>query len=128
LQPCNKTMDYKFINTEYLNTVSAGDPEIISDIVVMFKDQSVEIYNEMKSSLAAGDFAMLGSLAHKAKSSVMIMGMNDLAAMLKTLEIQAKNSQESGLYKSYIERFRAETEAAVVELEDLVKNWQKNNE
>lgn len=121
-------MDYKFINTEYLNTVSGGDPEIMREIVVMFKDQSVEIYNEMKSSLAANDFAMIASMAHKAKSSVLIMGMNDLASMLKTLELQAREGQESGLYKSYIERFRAETDSAITELEDLVKNKQKSTE
>jgi HPt (histidine-containing phosphotransfer) domain-containing protein len=126
LQSCNKTMDYKFINTEYLNTVSGGDPEIMSEIVVMFKDQSVEIYNEMESSLADNNFAMIASLAHKAKSSVLIMGMNDLANMLKTLELQAKGGQEPGLCKSFIERFKAETDAAVTELEDLIKNKQKS--
>ena len=121
-------MDYKFINTEYLNTVSGGDLAIMCEIVAMFKDQSVEIYNEMKSSLAVNDFAMIASLAHKAKSSVLIMGMNDLANMLKTLEIQAKGVQEPGLLKSFIERFKAETDAAVAELEDLVKNELKSTE
>ncbi len=121
-------MDYKFINTEYLSTVSGGDTEVMGEIVMMFKDQSVEIYNEMKSSLAVNNFAMIASLAHKAKSSVLIMGMNDLANMLKTLEIQAKEGKETGLYKSYIERFKADTDSAVTELEDLVKNKQKSTE
>jgi HPt (histidine-containing phosphotransfer) domain-containing protein len=119
-------MDYKFINTEYLSTVSGGDAEIMGEIVLMFKDQSVEIYNEMKSSLAVNNFAMIASLAHKAKSSVLIMGMNDLADVLKTLELQAREGQESELYQSSVERFKADTEAAVKELEDLVKNKQKS--
>ena len=48
----------------------------------------------------------LGLLAHKAKSSVSIMGMNDLAIMLKTFELQAKEDKESGLYESYILRLK----------------------
>jgi len=113
-------MDYKFINTEYLDSVSGGDPEIIREIVIMFKDQSIEIYNEMTSHFSEKNYVSLGLLAHKAKSSVAIMGMNDLALMLKTFELQAKEGKESELYESYIKRFKVETDAAVKELEDLV--------
>jgi HPt (histidine-containing phosphotransfer) domain-containing protein len=115
-------MDYKFINIEYLDSVSGGDPEIIKDIVLMFKEQSIEIYKEMQSLLAEKKYTLLGSLAHKAKSSVLIMGMNDLGLMLKTLELDAKEGSGSELYESYVTRFRVETDAAVKELEDLVVN------
>ena len=53
-------MDYKFINMEYLDSVSGGDPGIIIEIVDMFRDQSVEIYTEMKSLLAAKNYLNLG--------------------------------------------------------------------
>ena len=49
------------------------------------------------------------------------MGMNDLAQMLKTFELQAKEGKESQLYDSYIKRFKRETGEAVIELEDLIK-------
>jgi HPt (histidine-containing phosphotransfer) domain-containing protein len=120
-------MDYKFINIEYLNTVSGGDPDIISEIVVMFKEQSVDIYKEMKNQLFVKKYNLLGSLAHKAKSSVLIMGMNDLAIMLKSLEVLAKEGKESELFESYIERFRTETDGAVTELEDFINNNIKRN-
>jgi HPt (histidine-containing phosphotransfer) domain-containing protein len=114
-------MDYKFINTEYLDSVSGGDPEITNEIVVMFREQSVEIYNEMNLHLAAKNYHALGMLAHKAKSSVAIMGMNDLASMLKSFELQAKEDKEPEKYASYIDRFKMETDGAVTELETLVK-------
>ena len=113
-------MDYKFINTEYLDSVSGGDPEIIREIVIIFKDQVIEIYNEMKSHFSAKNYNSLGLLAHKAKSSASIMGMNDLALMLKTFELQAREGKKSELYESYITRYKTETEAAVKELEDLI--------
>lgn len=115
-------MDYKFINTEYLLSVSGGDREITLELVTMFREQSEEIYNEMKSKLSEGNFIFLGQLAHKAKSSVAIMGMNELAAMLKTFELQAKEGKESELYESYISKFKSDTDSALIELEDFLNN------
>jgi HPt (histidine-containing phosphotransfer) domain-containing protein len=115
-------MDYKFIKMEYLDSVSGGDPGIINEIVVIFKEQSVEIYNEMKSLLAVKNYTSLGLLAHKAKSSVAIMGMSKLAEMLKTFELQAKEGKESELYGSYIERFFSDSQEAIRELDDLISN------
>jgi HPt (histidine-containing phosphotransfer) domain-containing protein len=115
-------MDYKFINPEYLDSVSGGDPEIIREITNMFKDQSIEIYNEMKSHLSEKNYTSLGLLAHKAKSSVAIMGMNDLALILKTFEQDAKEGNGSELYESYLLKFKTETEGAFRELDDLLNN------
>lgn len=112
-------MDYKFINTEYLDSVSGGDREITLEIVKMFSEQTVEIYDEMKSLLASEKYHLLGLLAHKAKSSVAIMGMDDLSSMLKTFEQQAKESRETELYADYIERFRRDTDSAIIELNDF---------
>ena len=115
-------MDYKFINMEYLDSVSGGDPEVTREIVKLFREQAVEICTEMRSNYSRKNYDFLGQLAHKAKSSVAIMGMNDLALMLKSFELMAREGKESELYESYIERFKAETDAAVIELEDLLNN------
>jgi HPt (histidine-containing phosphotransfer) domain-containing protein len=115
-------MDYKFINTEYLDSVSGGDSEIVLEIVTMFRQQVEEMYKEMKALLAEKKFQALGMLAHKAKSSVAIMGMSELASLLKTFELQAKEEKETEKYESYIARFRNDTCEAVKELDHLVSN------
>jgi HPt (histidine-containing phosphotransfer) domain-containing protein len=120
-------MDYKFINMEYLDSVAGGDTSIINEIVAMFKDQAVEIHNEMSSLHDAKNFTSLGLLAHKAKSSVAIMGMKDLADMLKTFELQAKEGKQPELYKSYIDRFKNDTSEAIKELDDLISNRLNSN-
>ena len=120
-------MDYKFIKMDYLDSVSGGDTGIIEELALIFKEQSVEIYNEMRSFLESQNYKSLGLLAHKAKSSVAIMGMNELADMLKTFELQAMEGKEPQLYESYIQRFKIETQEAVVELDDIISNRLKNN-
>jgi HPt (histidine-containing phosphotransfer) domain-containing protein len=115
-------MDYKYINTEYLDSVSAGDNDTIIEIVSMFREQAVEFQNEMKDLLASKDYYSLGLLAHKAKSSVLIMGMNNLGDLLKTFELQAKEGKETARYESYIAKFVNDTNEAVKELDDLISN------
>jgi HPt (histidine-containing phosphotransfer) domain-containing protein len=115
-------MDYKFINMEYLDSVSGGESGIIEEIAAIFKEQSVEIYNEMKSYLVSKNYTSLGLLAHKAKSSVAIMGMASLAEMLKTFELQAREGKEPQLYEHYLERFKSETEGAIQELDGIISN------
>jgi HPt (histidine-containing phosphotransfer) domain-containing protein len=115
-------MTYQYINPEYLDSVSAGDTEIVQELVDMFRSQIEETQNEMRILLHKKDFNSLGLLAHKAKSSVLIMGMKDLGSLLKTFEFQAREGIESHKYESYIERFTHETSEAVKELETLVNN------
>jgi HPt (histidine-containing phosphotransfer) domain-containing protein len=120
-------MEYKFIKTDYLESVSEGDPEIIREITSIFKDQVVEMYNEMVALLEQGNYSSLGFLAHKAKSSVAIMGMDDLAIMLKNFELQAKDGKGNENYESYIKRFKYETDGAVLELESLISKLPSKN-
>lgn len=115
-------MDYKFINTEYLDSISGGDNEIIREIVVIFGEQVIEFKDQMKVLLAKRNYQALGLLAHKAKSSVAIMGMENLAAMLNTFELQAKDGKETEKYESYLAMFADETSGAVKELNDLLDN------
>lgn len=118
-------MEYKYINPEYLESVSSGDPGIIKEVVSMFGEQILEVSDQMNSLLEKKDFQNLGLLAHKVKSSVSIMGMNDLALMLKTFELQAREGREPELYRGYIDRFSRETSEAFSELQDLISTRYK---
>lgn len=119
-------MDYKFINTEYLDSVTGGDADLISEIANLFKEQIVEFYRDMVTLLGKKNYYALGLLAHKAKSSVAIMGMNDLALMLKNFELLAKDGKETEKYESFIERFKNDTREAAKELNNLVNNAKKS--
>ena len=115
-------MDFKFINTEYLESVSGGDMEVISELISIFKEQVSEMADEMDSLYGKGDYYNLGLLAHKAKSSVAIMGMDDLADMLKKFELQAKEGTATDKYPEFINRFKEQTVNAVTELDRFMKN------
>jgi HPt (histidine-containing phosphotransfer) domain-containing protein len=115
-------MDYKFINTEYLEMVAGGDSDLLKELISMFSDQVSEFNSEMKIRLREKNYHALGNLAHKAKSSVAIMGMDSLANMLKNFELQAKEDKNTDKYETYISRFESDTKSALEELNALINN------
>lgn len=113
-------MDYKYINTDYLEMVAGGDKELLMELISMFRDQVAEFISEMKLLFNDKNYYALGNLAHKAKSSVAIMGMDSLANMLKNFELQAKDGKNIEKYELYISRFENDTLAAIAELDMLI--------
>jgi HPt (histidine-containing phosphotransfer) domain-containing protein len=115
-------MVYKFINTEYLEMVTGKDRVITAELAGIFFQQVDEFYSAMKSFNNSGSYSELGQIAHKAKSSVAIMGMERLAGMLKQLELDAKTGINSEGYHIVLTTFREDTFEAVKELKDYLVN------
>ncbi len=102
----------------YLTSMAGGNPEIIKEMIQIFIEQVEEYIKEMHKYLDEKDYISLGKLAHKSKSSVAIMGMNDLATELKTLELLAKESKEPEKYSMMVENFESQCKTAISELQE----------
>lgn len=109
----------------YLKEMSGGNRDLIFEMISIFRDQVKEFLQGMDEHLEKKEYELLGKLAHKAKSSISIMGLNDLAADLKKLELSAKAGTETEKYPLIIERFRKETAEAEIELDEIIKNSEK---
>jgi len=114
-------MEYKIFKPQYLEEVTGGDPEIRDEIVTIFKEQIPEFVTEMKQLLEKKMFFELGLLAHKAKSSVAIMGMDETANMLKTLELQAKKGESTEDYTGFVSRFENDTTLVLTEIDHYLR-------
>jgi len=104
----------------YLNNLTGGSKPLIEEMVKIFEDQVSEFSDELNTLLKKEDWPALGKLAHKAKSSVAIMGMNELADDLKNLELLARESKETNTYKTTIEKFNKQCSEAIVELNNYI--------
>ncbi|TFH39144.1 MAG: Hpt domain-containing protein [Bacteroidia bacterium] len=109
------------VNVSYIEEVCGKDKEIIAEMVKIFCDQVPEIIQELKENYSSGNYYELGLVAHKAKSSVAIMGMTDLSGKLKELELKAKAGEEKHLYKGYIDDYLLQTAEAISELNEYLK-------
>ncbi|MFO7575880.1 MAG: Hpt domain-containing protein [Bacteroidales bacterium] len=113
-------MNYNYINTGYLEMVTGGSREITEELISIFRQQAEEFYQQMSHLFHNGNYKELGLLAHKAKSSVAIMGMEGLASLLKELETKARTGLNSENYSEVITKFHIETSEAIKELEQYV--------
>ncbi len=110
--------NFKYVNLDYLKSMAGDNEDLIGEMVDIFVKQIPE-FNEILDSLyEKEDWYNLGMQAHKAKSSVAIMGMDGLAAMLKEFELLAKESKSPERYPEFIRRFKEETALAVEELNE----------
>jgi HPt (histidine-containing phosphotransfer) domain-containing protein len=114
-------MAYRYINTGYLEMVSGGDREITSELIDIFCQQSEEFYEDMQALYKSESYIELGHIAHKAKSSVAIMGIESLAARLKHLELNAHSGDDLPGYLQIIDDFRHDTTMAIEELKEYLK-------
>lgn len=105
-----------FTNLTYLRTITEGDTESVRELIILFLEQIPEFIGNLKKFLAEGRYTELGNEAHKAKSSVMIMGMDDLGNDMKTLQLATISKTEVETYAQYVSKFEFQCLAAVEEL------------
>lgn len=101
----------------YLKTMSGGDSKFIREMIELFREQIDEYKAIMPDLLQNKKYDELSKIAHKAKSSVAVMGMTEVAEVLKNLEILAQGGQEVEQYESMIDQFLDQSQLALKELE-----------
>ena len=105
----------------YLESMSGNNTDFIAEMVSIFRGQIDEYMVQLPALLEKSDFKNLSKVAHKAKSSVAIMGMTKEADLMKNLEIFAQNEIEVFKYKEWIDTFIKNSALALDELDAYLK-------
>nr|WP_321451852.1 Hpt domain-containing protein [uncultured Carboxylicivirga sp.] len=109
--------NYKHIDLAYLESITDGNKEIIQELITIFIEQIPEFVEDFETGLKQHDWKKIAAAAHKAKSSVLSMGINELGNIdLKNLELIAKQMlldkyNESGEPSSEIEQLKRTLES-----------------
>ena len=106
----------EIVDLTYIREMSGDSQDIIKEMIQIFLEQVPEFLEEMNSCHSREDWHNLGMIAHKAKSSVAIMGMTKESDDLRTLEILAREGKEAEKYLPIIESFEESCNKAVKEL------------
>jgi HPt (histidine-containing phosphotransfer) domain-containing protein len=91
-------------------------------MVEMFFAQVDEFKTNLNKYLEEKKWAELGKEAHKAKSSVLIVGMDDLGKNLKKLQLLTEEEKEIETYPDYVKMFEEQCDAAIEELKEELNN------
>jgi len=105
-------------NLEYLNEITGGEAEVLKEFIEMFFEQLIEFRTGMSHYLETKKWKELGELAHKAKSSVMTFGMNDLGHRLKDLQLKTQRLEDIDSYPEYVNEFLQMMNIAEEELKE----------
>lgn len=112
----------RYTNLDYLKEITGGEAEIMKEFIQMFFDQLPEFRDGLSRYLSEKKWKELGELAHKAKSSVMTFGMNDLGHRLKELQLKTQKLEDIETYEGHVREFMETIAQAETELkEDLSK-------
>ena len=106
-----------FTNLEYLRNITESYPKSMREIILLFMEQIPELIKNMKMDLNDKNYIQLGKDAHKAKSSVMVMGMDELGQELKGLQLDTVYGTGKEDYVNHVKRFEEQCNRAIEELE-----------
>lgn len=115
--------DLDHINLDYLEAIADGSKEIINELIEIFLDQVPEFTDGLSEGFQSKNWNEIAALAHKAKSSVVSMGMKTLGEVhLKNLELLAKNRRIKEIEGQYAE-LPPEIESEIINLKQNLESY-----
>ncbi len=112
-----------YTNLEYLKKMTDGNKEIIREMIELFLAQVPGFIHNLNACYANQQYEALGKEAHKAKSSLQIMGMGELEKEMKTFQHKTIEKIDVESYPDYIRKFEIQCEVAKAELLAALENF-----
>ncbi len=111
----------------YLQQMTGNDSEMIKSMIELFLHQLAEMRGDFELLLKQKDWSELSRLAHKIKSSSLVMGIEQLTNDMKELELLAKEGKNIEKYPDYIDRFKTTADLVEVELTMFLDSHENKN-
>ncbi len=86
--------EYKLIDLSYLEQVCGGNKAMVLKMIDLFVDQTPKQVEGMQRYLKEENWQEFFNVAHKAKSSLAMMGVKSLQRSMENLEDYSKNRRE----------------------------------
>ena len=101
---------------KYLQKMTDNNSGVMKEMIELFLHQLTEMKEDIKLLVANKNWVELSRLAHKIKSSALVMGIEQMSNEMKELEFLAKEGKNIEKYPDYIERFNAMADITEAEL------------
>lgn len=113
-------LQLKYISLDYLES-SINNKDFIIKILDVFIEELPKIEKRMKGALKDSNYEELSEIAHKAKSSVAILGMNNEKEEMRKLEFDALSSENINSYEERVNSFLINCQGALEDIEKIKK-------
>jgi PAS domain S-box-containing protein len=99
-----KSNNKKSFDLEYLNKISRGDQEFLSDMIHLFIKTIPPSLHSMREAYNNKDFVALNAVAHRIRPSIKDMGISEIFNDLKQVEILSIKDNQSILLPQYLDK------------------------
>ena len=89
--------NYQYVNLDYLNLMTDGDDDMKKVMIDMLFEELPQELTKMNELYAAGDLEELKAVSHQMKSTLAVIGNDQMTNANKTLEATLKDG--SGTHK-----------------------------
>ncbi|MDA3892123.1 MAG: response regulator [Salinivirgaceae bacterium] len=110
---------FKYVDLSYIESIGDNDGKFQNELIQIFRNQIPILIQQMTDSLNESNYDELGAIAHKAKSSVAMLGIKELRNDMETLEHDAKNLENVASFPEIIKRFSSISKIVLNEIKDL---------
>lgn len=117
---------FKYIDMSYLNKLTKSDPNLMSDMIKAYLEQTPSLILSIKQSLVDKDWKKLQAAIHKMIPSFSIMGINpDALSMAKKIHEYAYTIEINEEINELVLELEKNCSQACLELEDELKKIKK---
>jgi CheY-like chemotaxis protein len=117
---------FKYIDMSYLNKLTKSDPNLMSDMIKAYLEQTPSLILSIKQSLVDKDWKKLQAAIHKMIPSFSIMGINpDALSMAKKIHEYAYTIEINEEINELVLELEKNCSQACIELENELKKIKK---
>ncbi len=106
------------INLDNLRMISKDDKGFISEIIVLFIEETRKALVEMNSLLLVGEFDRISAIAHKLKVAPMLFGAREFSQTLENVYASSLSIPNAILIRAYL----SEADQQFLEISSLLLN------
>jgi HPt (histidine-containing phosphotransfer) domain-containing protein len=109
------------IDLTYLESIAAGDKDFIKEMLQMFKKISLSEMEKMEKFHTEKNWVMIGSLAHKIKAPIQMLGDIDAVELIINLEKSGKDKNIDNNVPELLIKTKEKLLQLINDVEELIK-------
>jgi HPt (histidine-containing phosphotransfer) domain-containing protein len=111
----------KKFEVSLLNKRTGYDPELMKEMFLVFKEKYQEYFDLLRIRFNNNDWVGVSEIAHRAKSSVAIMGMESIREAFDKMESITSNGNEMANFETHLNNLHNDVIDAISQIEDYIQ-------
>jgi CheY-like chemotaxis protein/HPt (histidine-containing phosphotransfer) domain-containing protein len=112
-----KAIDTKSYDLSLVEAISGGDKEFVVRMVKLFVETIPTSLKELESSTASLQYDVVSKVAHKLKSTIDSMGIEEVKADIRTIEISAKKNENVEAIPALVAKVKTVVQRVIAEVQ-----------